>query len=169
MLFRSMMAIVAAPAVSEPAVAVLALPNPTPVVAEDGTSLEAESVDLRMSAVGRVDARQVSVAQGAIGLARAEHVTVERGALAGALAEQVKVDRSYARSIVARQVSIDRGAARVVIAADVRTSQTAVMFLVARKVAGDVRVLLDWRGAVAFGAAAGLVMAIVSRARRRPR
>ena len=56
--------------------------------------------------------------------------------------------------------------ARVVIAADVRTNQTAVMFLVARKVAGDVRVLLDWRGALAFGAAAGLVIALVRRARK---
>ena len=40
------------------------------------------------------------------------------------------------------------------------------MFLVARKVAGDVRVLFDWRGALAFGAAAGLVLGLVSRARR---
>ncbi len=39
------------------------------------------------------------------------------------------------------------------------------MFLVARRVAGDVRVLLDWRGAVAFGAVAGLVMGVL---RRRP-
>jgi hypothetical protein len=40
------------------------------------------------------------------------------------------------------------------------------MFLVARKVAGDVRVLLDWRGALAFGAAAGLVIALLRRGRR---
>ena len=35
--------------------------------------------------------------------------------------------------------------------------RSAVMFLVARRVSGEMRVLLDWRGALAFGAAAGVV------------
>jgi hypothetical protein len=138
-----------------------------PAVVEDGTSFGAEQVEVRQSAVGRVEAAQVTVDQGAIGLARAEHLKVERGAIGAALGEQVEVSRSYARTIVARQVQMDRAAARVVIAADVRTNQTAVMFLVARKVAGEVRVLLDWRGALAFGAAAGLVIALLTRGRRK--
>jgi hypothetical protein len=139
--------------------------DPPPVV-EDGTSVAAERVDLRQSAVGRIDASQVSINQGAVGAVRAERLVVERGAVGAALGEQIDVRQGYSRSIVARQVQLDRSAARVVIAADVQTSQTAVMFLVARKVAGDVRVLFDWRGALAFGAAAGVVMALVSRARR---
>jgi hypothetical protein len=40
------------------------------------------------------------------------------------------------------------------------------MFLIARRVTGDVRVLLDWRGALAFGAIAGLVVGLL---RRRPK
>ena len=35
------------------------------------------------------------------------------------------------------------------------------MFLVARRVSGDVRVLFDWRGALAFGAVAGIVFGIL--------
>lgn len=139
-----------------------------PSVVEDGASLDAEHVSIRQGAVGRVEAAQVAVAQGAVGAVRAEHLTVDKGAVGVALGEQVEVSRGYARSIIARQVQLDRSAARVVIAADVRTNQTAVMFLVARKVAGDVRVLLDWRGALAFGAAAGLVFALLRRARRSP-
>jgi hypothetical protein len=68
---------------------------------------------------------------------------------------------------MARQVSLDRAAARVVIAADVQAHQSAVMVLIARRVNGDLRVLLDWRGALAFGAAAGAVIGILSRLRRR--
>ena len=135
-------------------------------VVEDGASFDAEHVQLRQSAVGRVEATQVAVEQGAIGAARAEHLKVDRGAIGAALGEQVELSRGYARSILARQVQLDRAAARIVIAADVRTNQTAVMFLVARKVAGDVRVLFDWRGALAFGAAAGLVFGLIRRARR---
>jgi hypothetical protein len=83
------------------------------------------------------------------------------------MAGNVEVSRGYARSILARQVQIDRGLARMVVAADVRAERTAVLFLVARRVSGDVRVLFDWRGAIAFGAVAGVVFGLISRARRR--
>jgi hypothetical protein len=82
------------------------------------------------------------------------------------MAGEVEVSRGYARSILARQVQLDRAAARVIIAADVRADQSAAMFLVARKVDGNIKVLFDWRGALAFGAVAGVVFAILSRIRR---
>jgi hypothetical protein len=34
------------------------------------------------------------------------------------------------------------------------------MFLIARRVEGNVRTVLDWRGAVAFGAAFGVVVSL---------
>jgi hypothetical protein len=129
-------------------------------VDDDGT-FDAENVELRLSAVGMVDAGDVSFTQGALGAARADSVTVDRAVVGAALADNVSVSRGYARSILARQVQLDRAAARIVIAADVKAERSAVMFLVARRVTGDVRVLLDWRGAVAFGAIAGLVMGLL--------
>ncbi len=138
-----------------------------PVVGDDGASLDADHVAMRLSAVGRVDGARVSVDRGAVGAVRAEHLSVDRGAVGAVLAERVEVSRGYARSILARQVQLDRGAARIVIAADVRAQQSAVMFLIARRVSGEMRVLFDWRGALAFGAAAGLVVAVLSRLRRR--
>jgi hypothetical protein len=152
---------IAAPAIPEvPAVA-------RPIVVEDGASLEADRVAIRLSAVGRVEGDQISVEQGAIGAARAERLSVERGAVGAVLANHVEVSQGFARSIVARQVQLDRAGARVVIAADVRADRSAVMFLVARRVSGEMRVLFDWRGALAFGAAAGVVLAVLSRVRRR--
>ena len=141
--------------------------RPGAAVAEDGASLAAERVELRMSAVRRVEADQVVVAIGAIGAARADVLSVDRGAVGAALADSVEIRQGYARSIIGRQVQLDRAAARVVIAADVQARQSAVMVLIARRVNGDVRVLLDWRGALAFGAVAGVVMGLLARARRR--
>lgn len=135
------------------------------MVDDDDGAFDGENVELRLSAVGMVEAADVSFAQGALGAVRADNVTVDKGAVGATLANNVEVSRGYARSIVARQVQLDRAVARVVVAADVKADRSAVMFLVARRVAGDVRVLLDWRGAVAFGAVAGLVMGIL---RRRP-
>lgn len=139
----------------------------SPTVVEDGSSLEAEAVALRLSAVGRVEGSQITIDTGAVGAVRAEHLTVDRGAVGVVMADRVEVSRGYARSILARQVQLDRGAARVVIAADVRASQSAVVFLIARRVSGEMRVIFDWRGALAFGAAAGLVFALLARVRRR--
>jgi hypothetical protein len=132
---------------------------------DDDASPDGERLELRLSAVGMVDAADVSFSQGALGAARADSVTVDRGAVGAALADRVEISRGYARSILAREVQMDRAAARVIVAAEVKVQRSAVMFLVARRVAGDVRVLLDWRGAVAFGAIAGLVMGLL---RRRP-
>ena len=40
---------------------------------------------------------------------------------------------------------------------------TGVMLLIARRVDGDVRTLLDWRGALAVGAAFGVVVSLFRR------
>jgi len=153
-----------------PTSSVITLPPPAetslaPLDQVDDGGLDAEHVELRLSAVGMVDADDVHFAQGALGAARAETVSVDRGAVGAALADKVEVSRGYARSILARQVQLDSSAARVVVAGDVRADRSAVMFLVARRVAGDVRVLLDWRGAAAFGAIAGLIIGLLRRGR----
>ena len=134
-------------------------------VEDDGASLDAEHVELRLGAVGRAEAGTLEVSQGAVGAVRAEVVTVDQGAIGAALADRVEVSRGYARSIISRQAQMDRAAARVVIAANVTADRSAVMFLVARKVEGNVRVLFDWRGAIAFGAVAGLIFAVIGRRR----
>jgi hypothetical protein len=148
----------------EPAPPVMAAMAPTestlPMTDADAAG-DAESVELRLSAVGVVDAADVSFAQGALGAARAETISVDQGAVGAALAQNVEVSRGYARSILARQVQLDRAAARVIVAADVKAERSAVMLLIARKVTGDVKVLVDWRGAVAFGAVAGVVMGLL--------
>ena len=159
-----------AEAAETPTSSVITLPPPqetslATVDQGDDGGLDAEHVELRLSAVGMVDADDVHFAQGALGAARAETVSVDRGAVGAALADKVEVSRGYARSILARQVQLESSAARVVVAGDVRADRSAVMFLVARRVAGDVRVLLDWRGAAVFGAIAGLIIGLLRRGR----
>ena len=141
---------------------------PVPAVAEDGSAIQAERVEVRMGAVGRVDSEHLEVIQGAVGGARAGSVSVQQGALGGALAGQVTVRQSFARSILAREVSVEQSFVRTMVAAQVHVERaTFVGILLARRVAGDVRVLLDWRGALAFGAAFGLLAGLVGRGRRR--
>jgi hypothetical protein len=139
-----------------------------PEAVEAGAAIEAQRVDVRMGAVGRVDSTEISVHQGAIGGARADRITVERGAIGGAVAREVQLSQGFARGVLARNVRIEQSIARSVVAADVTTGgPTFIGILLARRVVGDVRVLLDWRGALAFGAAAGLMSGLIRRVARR--
>jgi hypothetical protein len=135
---------------------------------EDGSVIAADRVDVRLGAVVRVDATELSVHQGVVGGARADRVTVDQGALGGAIAREVTVSQGVARTLLAQDVHVEQSFVRTLVASEVRTEgPTGIGILIARRVVGDVKVLLDWRGALAFGAAAGVVAGLLGRVRRR--
>jgi hypothetical protein len=88
---------------------------------------------------------------GAVGAALAGELSVTQGAAGSILARDVRIEQAVVRSIVANHVHIER--------------TTGVLFLVARKVDGNVRTILDWRGALAFGAAFGILTTLFRRRR----
>ena len=93
-------------------------------------------------------------------------MSVEFGSIGAALGGDVRVTQGIAGSVMAREVTIEQGFARTVIAQNVTVSRpSAVLVLIAQHVEGDVRTLVDWRGALAFGIAFGLVAGIVRSAR----
>ena len=84
-----------------------------------------------------------------------------------AVASQVDLKQGYARAILAREVHIERGGAQSIVAGTVTLGkQSGTFILLARKVEGDVRTVLDWRGALAFGAVLGVAVALLSRRKR---
>ena len=148
---------------SEPAAAPPAPPATPPEIEEDGAWIEADAVEVDRSVIGRVDATDVAVTRGVIGAARADRVSLEmgrevsvsQGAATTILAQNVRVEQAFVRTMVAQEVTIHR--------------PSAVLFLIAQRVSGDVKVLLDWRGAIAFGAAFGILAGLFGRGRGRRR
>jgi len=137
-----------------------------PSLVEDGAPIEADHVSVTMGAVGRVDSERLEVQRGAVGGVRADSVDVHLGVLGGALAGRASIRQSIVRGLAAREVGIEQSFVRTLVALEVRIERASfVGLLVARRVTGDVRVLLDWRGALAFGAAFGLVAGLVGRVR----
>lgn len=98
-------------------------------------SIEADSVSLRQGGAGRVRAREMSVAMGGVALARTDSLRLDSGASAFAVASQ--------------QASVEEGA--------------SVFMLLARNVTGNVRPVLDWRAAAAFGLAFALALRLLRR------
>lgn len=134
---------------------------------EDGAWIEAEAVEVHQGAVGRVDAVDVAVTQGFVGAARGDRVSVEMGALGAALGGEVSVSQGAVGTMIAREARVEQSFVRTLVAQTVNVHRpSAVVFMVAQRVSGDVKVLLDWRGALAFGAAAGLLAGLFRRGRR---
>ena len=139
-----------------------------PGIDEDGAWIVADAVEVHQGAIGRVDATDVAVTQGAVGAARADRVSVEMGALGAALAREVSISQGAAGTIVAREVRVEQAFVRSILAREVSIHRpSAVVFLLAQKVSGEVKVLLDWRGALAFGASFGILSGLLGRGRRK--
>jgi len=106
------------------------------------------------------------VSQGGIGAARADRISIELGGIGAAMAGEVSITQGGAGSILARDVHLEQTVVRTMIANNVHADRpTGVLLLIARRVEGDVRTLLDWRGALAFGAAFGLITSLFRRRR----
>ena len=74
----------------------------------------------------------------------------------------------FVLSLGALDFGLEQSIVRTVIANEVHAERsTGVLLLLARRVDGDVRTLLDWRGALAFGAAFGIVASLLRRGRGR--
>ena len=128
--------------------------------------VNARTVDVSRGGIGRVRAVDVAVSQGGIGLAQGERISVEMGGIGAALGGEVRVTQGAVNAIVARDVRIEQAGVRTMIANNIHVERTTGVFvMIARHVEGDVRTLLDWRGAVAFGAAFGLVVSFFRRRR----
>jgi hypothetical protein len=139
-----------------------------PDIDEDGAWIEADAVEVHQGAVGRVDATEVSVSQGAIGAVKADSVEVHMGAVGAALGGHVTVGQGMAGTVLAQDAHVEQSIVRTLIARDVTVSRPSlIVFMIAQRVRGEIRVLLDWRGAIAFGAAFGALAGLVGRGRRR--
>jgi hypothetical protein len=130
-------------------------------------AVNADAVEVHRGGIGRLTAKDVTVTQGGIGAARADHLTIDMGGIGAAIVGRLELTRSAARSILAREAHLQGSFAQTVVANNVSLERGSnVIIVLARRVDGDVRALLDWRGALAFGAALGVVIGLVRRAPR---
>ena len=112
--------------------------------------VRAEHVELSQGGANAIHATSVNVNQGGAGVVRASEVSVSQGGIGVARAERIAVHAGSSIAVAA--------AGEVTFEPD-----SNVMLLIARNVSGQVRPLIDWRAAAAFGAGLGLVVALLRR------
>jgi hypothetical protein len=134
-------------------------------IAQGGVQFaQARHVDIVQGGIWQADATDIAVSQGAIGLARGDRVSLEMGGMLVAVAREARISQAYTRDVIAREVDVDQAAIGTLVTARASFARRGLVgILIARQVDGDVRALLDWRGALAFGGALGVVLAILRR------
>jgi hypothetical protein len=86
------------------------------------------------------------------------------GVVGATLAGEARISQSIASRVAVREARLEQTAVAGMAAVDVTLERaTAVGILIAGRVNGSVRPVLDWRGALAFGAAFGLVVGLLRR------
>ena len=141
-------------------------PVAVPVRAEAAASADGR-LTLQQGGIGALTATDVAVTQGGIGAVRADRLSVELGGVGAAMTDQLDVRQGLVGAVIARDARFEQAGVRTLIANRVQFGpNSGAGMVIAARVDGDVTTLFDWRGALAFGAAAGLVMAII-RGRRR--
>lgn len=131
------------------------------------TNVNARTVEVRQGGIAYANADDITVNMGGVALARADRISVELGGLGVSFAREAHLTQGAARSVVAQEVRIDQGLVGTLLAGRVKFDRpSGVLMLIAGRVEGPVKAVLDWRAAIAFGAAFGLLWGIVRR--RRP-
>jgi hypothetical protein len=127
----------------------------------------ARAIDVRQGGIGRARATDIAVSAGGIGLASGERVSLEMGGLVGAVGRDVRLVQSISRVVGGGRATVDQSIVGSLVAGEVTLRQpSGILVLLAGRVHGDVRPVVDWRGALAFGAAAGLVLGLLRIGRR---
>lgn len=127
----------------------------------------ADRVEVRMGGIGRVDAEDVYVQLGGIGAGRASSMSVELGSVGLAAAGELRVTQGIASNVIAREATIEQSLVRTLLARHVTINRpSGVLVLIAARVDGDVRPVIDWRGALAAGLGFGLLGVLVQTLRR---
>ena len=128
------------------------------------TSVDAREVDVRLGGIAYAQADDITVTAGGVALARADHLTVELGRLGAAFAREATSPRPTPdRSSPRTSASTRAWSARCSTGRATFDRPSGVLMLIAGRVDGPVKALLDWRAALAFGAAFGLVVGLVRR------
>lgn len=130
-------------------------------------SIEGVNVSMEQGFALSIDGEKVQVTQGLSGLLRGKQLDLNQSASLVALGDETTLKQSVSQwALARREAAISKSVVGIVGAAKVSMDKSASVLVLAREVHGQVNTLFDWRSALAFGAAVGGVLGMLSILRR---
>ena len=129
---------------------------------------DAGNVDIRNGGARDIDATTVSITQGGARDIDATTVTINQGGAASVRAEQLNVSQGGVALARAENLTIQQGGTAFAVVADEASldPESSIFLVIAGSTKGDVRPVIDWRAAAAFGAGFAFALGLLRRARR---
>ena len=139
------------------------------VASEVGNDVRsAENVDIHNGGARDIDATTVSITQGGARDIDATTVTINQGGAATIRADELTISQGGVALARTERLSVQQGGSAFAVVADeaILDPESSIFLLIAGSTNGDVRPVIDWRAAAAFGAGFALVLGLLRRARR---
>lgn len=145
--------------------------------------VEAEFVNIRQSTVRAIegghmeiqqvgalsiDGERVEMTQSAAAVIQGKDIYLNQGMSVITACNNANLNYSFSPVTLARDnLNISRSAAGLIGAGSIKAENSTALIMLANKVEGEVTTLLDWRSALALGAAIGGILGLVSLFRKR--
>ncbi len=126
------------------------------------THVNADRVEMTQSVARVVDADAVEMNGSAAQTVEAETVRLSRGAMLGARAETLAAEQSVLGLVRTTDATVADSAVLMLAGDEIQAANVSAFFVYAGNAEGEVKALLDWRGAAIVGAVAGAVLFLLS-------
>lgn len=134
------------------------------VVRQGGAqSIEADHLIIRQGGAGKANATRLEVTQGFVGFMQTDAASMTASKAGVILAKgDTHVDQSVSQLFLSKgNVVVDQSALGALVSTEVKIENSSTVFLIAKKVEGNVTTLFGPRESLVFGAIAGLVSGVV--------
>ncbi len=128
-------------------------------------AVRAEQVDIAQSAVRTVRSGEADIRGSAVLHVEADEAQVTESYVALVRADSVRLEKGESGLVAAQELTVDGGTNWAVVGGVVRLEDTKAVLVIGEHLDGDVRPLLDLKGAALFGILAGVSAAFLLWAR----
>jgi hypothetical protein len=124
--------------------------------------LEADRVELHQSAAQAIDADQVELHQSAAQIVEADTIRMQQSVALGARADTLQGEQSVLGMVRTQDTTLADSNVLALVGDRIQAANVNTVFLIGRDISGDVKTMMDTRGALMFGLAAGGVLGFFS-------
>ena len=124
--------------------------------------IDADRVEMTQSAARVVDADAVEMNSSAAQMVEAETVRLSGSAMLGGRTETLAVEQSVLGLVRTTDATVADSAVLMLAGEEIQAANVNAFFVYAANAEGEVKALLDWRGAAIIGAVAGVILFLLS-------
>lgn len=131
-------------------------------------TIEGGHIDVQQVGVLSVDGERVDITQSAAAIIYGNDIYLNQGVSVITACNSANLNYSLTPVTLSRDIAnVNRSAAGIIGAMDIRAENTSSILMIANKVEGEVTTLLDWKSALAIGAAIGGILGLLSLFKKR--